>query len=103
MKKTIFCLVIVGLLLTISPRISRASTTTSSIVVNNSVESDRAKTLLLRLNVIKAMDKSKMTSSEKRELRVEVRSMQREYRHYGGVYVSVGTVLIIVLLILLLA
>jgi len=100
MKKYIFCLMTVGLLLTIHPQITSATNTTSSIVLANSVETDRSKVLLLRLNEIKAMDKSNMTSSEKRVLRVEVRSIQREYRHYGGVYISVGTVLIIILLII---
>jgi len=92
-----------GMLITFTPQLINATPVTSALVVPSSEESARAKTLVLRLNEIKAMDKSKMTSSEKKMLRVEVRSIQREYRHYGGVYISVGTVLLIVLIVILLA
>ncbi|MDE3214066.1 MAG: hypothetical protein KGM98_12600 [Bacteroidota bacterium] len=59
--------------------------------------------LLIRLHEIKDMDKSGMTSSEKKVLRKELRSMRREMRSSGrGIYLSVGAVIIIVLLLILL-
>jgi len=92
-----------GMLITVTPQITSAATVSSSMTAPSSTNTERAKTLLLRLNEIKAMDKSNMTSSEKKMLKVEVRSIQREYRHYGGVYVSLGAVLLVVLIVVLLA
>ncbi|MCX6259357.1 MAG: hypothetical protein NTY95_00780, partial [Bacteroidia bacterium] len=60
--------------------------------------------LTLRLNEISAMDMSKLKSTEKKELRKEVRSIKRELKDItGGVYISAGLlILILVLLIILL-
>lgn len=56
-----------------------------------------------RLEEIKAMDKSELSSSEKKELRKEVRSIKSELRSTGnGVYLSVGAIIIIILLLILL-
>lgn len=56
-----------------------------------------------RLEEIKAMDVKKMSRSEKKALRVEVRQIKKEMQAVSGVYISVGALLIIVLLIVLLA
>ncbi|MDO9262221.1 MAG: hypothetical protein Q7U08_09790 [Flavobacteriaceae bacterium] len=59
--------------------------------------------LVIRLDEIKAMDKSTLNSAEKKELRKEVRAIKAELRETsGGIYLSVVAVLIIVLLIVLL-
>ena len=95
----------VGLLLTFSPQIINASTLSSTLVFTKSVESDRVMTLELRLNEIKAMDKSNMTSAEKKSLRAEVLSIRGQeygYYHRNGAYVSVGALILIVLLLLIL-
>ena len=56
-----------------------------------------------RLNEIKAMDKSDMTSSEKKALRKEVKVIKSSLRDSNsGIYLSVGTIIIIVLLLILL-
>lgn len=58
-----------------------------------------------RLEEIKAMDKSNLTSKEKRALRNEVKEMKREQRVQssgGGVYLSVGAIIIVILLLILL-
>ena len=56
-----------------------------------------------RLNEIKAMDKSDMTSSEKKALRKEVKAIKSSLKSSGnGVYLSVGAIIIIVLLLILL-
>jgi hypothetical protein len=60
-------------------------------------------TLLTRLDEIKTMDKSSLTSKEKRELRAEVRSINKNmHDNYGGIYISVGGLLLIILLIIIL-
>ena len=60
-------------------------------------------TMLNRLDEIKAMDKSSLQSSEKKELRKEVREIKKELKASGnGVYFSVGAIIIVILLLILL-
>jgi hypothetical protein len=56
--------------------------------------------LLSRLNEIKEMDKSDLSSKEKKALRHEVKAIKKSLS--GGVYLSVGAVIIIILLLILL-
>lgn len=59
--------------------------------------------LSARLEEINAMDKSSLTKPEKKQLRKEVRSVNKSMRNIsGGVYVSVGAIILIVLLLILL-
>lgn len=93
------------MLLTFQPLQTIAATTTAptSVVVTNSFEAAKAKTMLLRLNEIKEMDKTNLNSSEKKSLRKEVRSINRELKTMnGGVYLSVGAIIIIILLLIIL-
>jgi hypothetical protein len=63
----------------------------------------KAQRLVNRLGEIDAMDKSAMQRSEKRELNKEVRMIKKELKELsGGVYLSVGAVIIIILLLILL-
>jgi hypothetical protein len=58
---------------------------------------------LNRLDEIKAMDKSDMTSTEKKALRKEVKVIKSSLRDSNsGIYLSVGAIIIIVLLLILL-
>jgi tRNA pseudouridine-54 N-methylase len=75
----------------------------STLVVPKSGEATEAKTLVLRLNEIKAMDKTNLNSAEKKNLRKEVRATKHQLREIsGGVYLSVGAVLLIALLLIVL-
>lgn len=61
------------------------------------------KVMLNRLEEIKAMDKSGLKSSEKKELRKEVRTIKKSLKASGnGVYLSIGAIIIIILLLILL-
>lgn len=61
------------------------------------------KVLLNRLEEIKKMDKSNLNSSEKKELRKEVKSIKKTLKSTGnGVYLSIGAIIIIILLLILL-
>ena len=62
-----------------------------------------AKKLTSRLDEIKAMDASSMTRKQKRELRHEVNAINETlHTSSGGVYVSVGALIIIILLLIIL-
>ncbi len=79
---------------------------TSNSITNEEEPSERAKALLIRLFEIKNMDKTTLTSSDKKALRKELRSMKKEMNASSGldskVYISVGAIIIIILLIILL-
>jgi hypothetical protein len=67
------------------------------------VESTEASLLLARLDVIKEMDFKMMNSSEKKQLRQEVRTIKKNLKALtGGVYLSAGAIIIILLIIILL-
>ena len=63
----------------------------------------RAQHLVARLHEIQDMDKSNLTSSEKKALRQELKAMKKEFKRdrSTGVYLSVGAVIIIILLLIL--
>ena len=105
MKKITLCLMAVCLSLTFIPVQSNAATaeTPSPIVVSKPVNCPEANALVLRLNEIKTMDKSTMNRSDKKELRKEVRAIEKKlHNNYGGVYISVGGLIIIILLLIIL-
>ena len=86
-------------------QLNAATPAAPSVLVDpKPAESTEVKALELRLNEINAMDKSKLKSAEKRNLRKEVKSINRKLREIGGgVYISAGVlILILVLLIVLL-
>lgn len=56
-----------------------------------------------RVEEIKAMDKSHLSRQERKELRKELKEMKSEARAItgGGVYLSVGAIIIIILVLIL--
>jgi hypothetical protein len=88
--------------LTFLPLQSNAATVTepSSMEATKPAE---VKALELRLNEINSMDKSKLKSTEKKNLRKEVKSINHKLRTIsGGVYISAGAVILIVILLVVL-
>jgi hypothetical protein len=82
------------------------SATTTPVANTTATENpeQQVRRLEQRLEEIKGMDHKKMSSSEKRALRKEVRAIKKEMAEIsGGVYISVGALLLIILLIILLA
>lgn len=64
---------------------------------------ERAKLLNNRLVEIRDIDKSELTALERRELRSEVKEIKKELAELsGGVYLSVGAIVVILLLLILL-
>lgn len=60
-----------------------------------------AKKIETRLVEIRDMDKTNLTSVEKKELKKEVKELKKEARK-SGIYLSVGAIIIIILLLILL-
>jgi len=55
-----------------------------------------------RVQEIRAMDKSQLTKAEKKELRKELRGLKKQANALGGgIYLSVGAIIIIILLLIL--
>ena len=108
MKKFIFCFMATILSLTFLPIQSFAAIKEdpSSLPVTKppeTTESAEAKALMLRLDEIKAMDMSKLKSTEKKDLRKEVRSIKRELKDIsGGVYISAGLLIVILIILIVL-
>ena len=65
-------------------------------------EDPRAAALLFRLDEIQKMNRSDMTRLEKKAIRKEVKEIKKEIKAIkGGVYLSVGAIIIIILLLIL--
>lgn len=69
---------------------------------SETIDAAEAQKLINRLEEIKAKDKSSMTRSEKRALRKEVKAIQKAMDSNGGVYLSVGAVILIIVLLIIL-
>ncbi|MFV8269942.1 hypothetical protein ACNQGP_08390 [Flavobacterium sp. GT2N3] len=104
MKKVTVYLMMMVLSLSFVPTQMLAAEKNPTSVSNNPKEVPaEVKVLLNRLDEIKAMDKSSLNSSEKKELRKEVRAIKAELKSTGnGVYLSVGAIIIVILLLILL-
>ncbi|TDE07220.1 hypothetical protein [Flavobacterium sandaracinum] len=104
MKKVTFYLMMMVLSLSVVPTQMLAAEKNPTAITNTPKEVPaEVKVLLNRLDEIKEMDKSSLNSSEKKELRKEVRAIKTELRSTGnGVYLSVGAIIIVILLLILL-
>jgi hypothetical protein len=104
MKKLLACIITALILLTINPIQSMAANEVNpmSTPTTKVVDTEKVNGMINRLNEIDAMDKTSLSSSEKRVLRKEVRSIKREIQRDSGVYVSVGALLLIIILLIVL-
>jgi predicted PurR-regulated permease PerM len=76
------------------------STTTNTTTIP---EDPKVQQMLQRLEYIKGMDKSELTRLEKKALRKEVREIKKEMKEVkGGIYLSIGAIIIVILLLILL-
>ena len=105
MKKLTLCMMAIIMSFTfISTSVTAATDLTpTSIADPKMVDARQADALLERLNEIKAMDKSNLSSVEKKQLRKETRAIKSQLKEIGGgVYLSVGAIIVILLLLILL-
>jgi uncharacterized protein (DUF2141 family) len=105
MKKITICILTAVSLLSFAPTTSKAENVLKpkEKVELTAEQAQQAQVMMNRLEEIKAMDKSNMTRAEKKALRKEVKSIKMAMADLnGGVYLSVGAIIIIVLLLILL-
>lgn len=106
MKKLTVSIVTALLLSTTLITPSKAASSNNDPVAVASPETAKAtqaRTLLARLDEINNMDKSSLTKPEKKQLRKEVRAINKSLSGIsGGVYISVGALLVVILLLVLL-
>ncbi len=106
MKKTFLVAAAIMLSTLASPTLKAALVVSTTTTATSSVPSaDLAKenTLIARVNEIKAMDKSNLSQSDRKGLRKELRSIKTQLKSVsgGGVYLSVGAIIIIILILIL--
>jgi AmiR/NasT family two-component response regulator len=103
MKNLSRCVMMAALLLSTVPASLTAATvsTTPASATAAIVAPIDTVALLARLEEINAMDKSALSGQEKRALRKEVRATKSQLDSNGGIYISTGAVLIIILLLIL--
>lgn len=103
MKKVSFYLMVILLSLNALTNTAIAATAVPNAANTTKEVPAEVKIMLDRLEEIKKMDKSSLKSSEKKELRKEVRTIKKSLAASGnGVYLSIGAILIIILLLILL-
>jgi hypothetical protein len=102
MKKLIYSLTLI-FALTISANTVSAATKTDKVKTEMTAEQKiQLKRINERVEEIKAMDKSELSRVEKKALKSELKNLKQEARAIGGgVYLSVGAIIIIILLLIL--
>lgn len=106
-KTTLFALTMLFLLSfsANSASFSTVATKPPSETNNELTEEQKARLEAIqnRVEEIKAMDRSTLTKAEKKALKKELKDMKKEAKAIrGGVYLSVGAIIIIILLLILL-
>lgn len=107
MKKKLFIAFVMIFALSASTFASELKTTSENNAVpaktENKLSAEEVSRLTKRVEEIRDMDKSNMTVKEKRELRKELKTTKENVRKDGGyLYISAGTVILIIILIILL-
>lgn len=103
MKKSIYCIMAISMLLALSPLQGSTLSPTNPPVATVPAPANNADAaaLVARLEVIKGMDKESLTKAEKKNLREEVKEIRTKLNS-PGIYLSVGGAILIVLLLILL-
>lgn len=103
MKKISHYLTAILLVILLVPAQLFAATVVGGTVVPVSPtnESVKIEAMVTRLNEIKDMDKSGLSAEERKELRKEVRAIKDSVKDSGGVYISVGAIIIILLILII--
>lgn len=102
MKKLIYSLVLIFTLAISANTVSAADKKDNAKTEMTAEQQIQLKRITNRIEEIKAMDKSHLTKEERKDLRNELKAMKKEAKAMGGgVYLSVGAIIIIILLLIL--
>lgn len=102
MKRNIRCFTVGLLMLSVTPSQIFANAPAKAAPVAVELSEAEAAVLTHRLNEIKDMDISNMSRPEKKALRKEVKAIQKTMSGgNGGVYISLGALIIIILLLII--
>jgi hypothetical protein len=103
MKKLIFCIIATFLSLTFIPvQAKDVVKPDKSVTAPKPMDAKEVKALEVRLNEIKSIDKTKLSISEKKSLRKEVKTTKQRLHDGGIIYISTGTLLLIIILLIIL-
>jgi peptidoglycan hydrolase CwlO-like protein len=95
--------IIISLTIPVTAKAEDLSKEKTSVSIVDPAIAPEAKVLQNRLEEIQAMEKAGMTRAQKKELRNEVKEIKSELaKMSGGIYLSVGAIIIIILLLILL-
>lgn len=101
MKKIIYSLILI-FTLGVGINTVSASTTSDPKVELTTEQKLKLEKITNRVEEIRKMDKSNLSRAEKRALRKELKEMKEQAKALsGGVYLSVGAIIIIILLLIL--
>lgn len=103
MKKTISILVLAFfLLINANSSFAASSEPIPVTTMTDAEKTARLEEIQNRVAEIKSIDKSSLSRTERKALRKELREMNKEAKEMkGGVYLSVGAIIIIILLLIL--
>lgn len=103
MRKTIFFAIVMIFTLSATTFASKTDLKSATpVATENKLSAEEVSRMSKRVEEIRTMDKSEMTTSEKRELRKESKGIKENVRKSGEViYISGGTILLIILILIL--
>jgi hypothetical protein len=102
MKKSIKSILTALLIVSVIPTQMYAGVPTKANPITKELSEAEVVVLTHRLNEIKEMDISNMSRPEKKALRKEVKGIQKVMSNgNGGIYISLGALLIIILLLII--
>ncbi len=104
MKKITICAMMAIMSFSFVPNQVKAAPNVNNVtMVTNNADAEKAMALRARLMEIKKMDKVNLTAPQKKELKKEVRDIQRQLADIsGGVYISAGLLILILVLLIIL-
>ena len=104
MKKTIFIALLAIFSLSAAPTFATTSTTTATATTTETkskLTEEEIANYRSRVEEIRAMDKSELTSSEKAELKTELKDIKATM-HRDGTFIYIGGSTLVIILILIL-
>ena len=105
MKKSIFGILMIfmfSVTMVFAGEVKDITENAAVVKTENKLTAEEVASMTKRVEEIRNMDKSNLTSVEKRELRKEVKGIKENVKKSGQViYISAGTILLIILILIL--